>query len=173
MNKTGTKTLGRALDVLGFAHHHGYSPDLTIDWSMGKFERIFEKALTCDYFEDLPWPLVYEKLFERFEDAKFILTQRASSDVWIESYRLHSERQGPKEVRKLVYGHLMPHGNEKDFISVYERHNKGVEAFFKTHAPEKLLKVCFENGDGWEVLCNFLDKPIPLLDFPWMNKKPI
>jgi hypothetical protein len=172
LNKTGTKTLGRALEILGYTDHVSYSPDLVLDWSEGNLERIFECIDQNNNFEDLPWPLIYEKIYERIEDSKFILTTRSSAGKWIESYLKHAERQGPKEVRRLIYGQQMPHGFENQFISVYEKHNKAVVDFFSKHAPEKLKVVCFESGDGWQTLCDFLHKPIPQIDFPWLNKAP-
>jgi hypothetical protein len=30
--------------------------------------------------------------------------------------------------------------------------------------------VCWENGDGWKELANFLEKPVPDQPFPHINK---
>jgi hypothetical protein len=34
--------------------------------------------------------------------------------------------------------------------------------------PERLFE--YKLGSGWEPLCNFLDKSIPDIPFPWINE---
>jgi hypothetical protein len=35
---------------------------------------------------------------------------------------------------------------------------------------DNFLIICFEKGHGWKELCRFLDKPIPSVPFPHVNK---
>ena len=57
-------------------------------------------------------------------------------------------------------------------IQEYDEHNKQVIAYFKDK-PSQLLVMNITEGDGWEKLCKFLNKPIPNKAFPHKNKAPI
>ena len=53
---------------------------------------------------------------------------------------------------------------------MYEKHNEAVREYFKDR-PEKLLTMCFENGDGWNKLLPFLGiEGTPVADWPHSNK---
>jgi hypothetical protein len=71
-----------------------------------------------------------------------------------------------RPMRPVIYGYKYPHGYEREHLEFYERHNRQVREFFARRAPQLLLEVCWENGDGWEVLCKFLGHPVPAGDFP-------
>ena len=47
----------------------------------------------------------------------------------------------------------------------FKEHNAYVKF---TCPPEKLLIYKIE--DGWDTLCEFIDCPVPEVDFPWANK---
>ena len=64
-HKTGTKTLGRCLEVLGY-HHAGYDFSLLQDYFDGDVRRIFAIADRYTGFDDWPWPFVFREL-ERIE----------------------------------------------------------------------------------------------------------
>ncbi|KAG7405071.1 hypothetical protein LZL87_014244 [Fusarium oxysporum] len=48
---------------------------------------------------------------------------------------------------------------------VYERHYRQLR---EVVPPEKLL--VYRMGEGWEPICGFLDKPVPDVEFPWINE---
>ena len=66
--------------------------------------------------------------------------------------------------RKRMYGFEMPQNRKDHFIEKYNKHNENM----KQYNP---LVVCWESGDGWYPLCTFLDKPIPKVPFPHLNKQ--
>lgn len=71
----------------------------------------------------------------------------------------------------MSYGFNYPHGFERKHIYFYERHISNVIEFFTQNNADHMLKVlCWENGDDWESLCSFLDKPYPKVGFPHSNK---
>ena len=47
-------------------------------------------------------------------------------------------------------------------------HNEEVRAYFGD--SDDFLEFSIEEGDGWEKLCRFLDKPVPNVPFPHKNK---
>ena len=134
-------------------------------------------ALCDEYtaFQDWPYPLAYRDLFNRYADAKFILTLRKSPEVWLKSLKKHCLRAHPKtNSQKLAYGQSYPHGYEKQFLDIYRKHILDAEAFFESNqASERLKILSWEDGNGWPELCSFLNMPIPTCDFPhvWRTKK--
>ncbi|MBT8195292.1 MAG: hypothetical protein HKO56_05010 [Bacteroidia bacterium] len=170
LNKTGTTTLGKALEILGFNNHVTFDLELTKNYYQNNFEPIISAASANNNMEDWPWPLVYEKMFSEFKNAKFILTTRSTAAVWYKSLCKHAERTGPTEFRKLIYGFEMPQGHKEEHVQFYNQHNQNVETFFTKKDPEKLLSVCWEDGSGWEEICHFLGCEIPREQFPNLNK---
>jgi len=170
MNKTGTKTLGSCFTVLGL-RNRSYAADLLLSYSTGDFSAIFEVSDRFDSFEDWPWPLLYKEFDARYPEALFILTLRKDPETWFESLCKHADRTGPTDARKIVYGHAMPRDYKEEHLRIYNRHNKEVEDYFRGR-PHKLLKICWEDGDGWPEICAFLGLPVPGLPFPHENQAP-
>lgn len=170
LNKTGTTTLHHALQMLGYQNHHTVSELLTRWVSKGQVGRVLRVAESYTSFEDWPWPLIYQELYDYFPNAKFILTKRASSAVWFKSLCDHADMTGPTHMRRMAYGYTMPHFRKDEHISQYEKHNEEVVQFFAQRDPSKLLVVSWEDGDGWPELCRFLNKPLPDQPFPVSNQ---
>jgi len=164
-HKTGTTSLGVALEQLGFRVQGSVGtgdPDIA--------EKVFDLALPLlqdhDAFRDNPWPIIYKELDARWPGSKFILTVR-TSESWIRSQQKHfGTRTSP--MRQWIYGAGCPVGNEEDYISRFEAHNREVIAYFKDR-PDDLLILDLEKGDSWEKLCAFLDKAPPDTAFPHVN----
>lgn len=179
LNKTGTKTLSEALKVLGFADTPSLdrknSPEirweLTKHWKANNVEPILEFSTDFNNLEDWPWPLVYKELADKYVDAKFILTMRKSPEVWFNSLCKHAKTVPDNKFEKLIYGYHMPHDFKEQHIQFYEQHNQSVKDYFHTFAPDRLLVLCFEEGDSWDKLCKFLEKEIPKIPFPHRNKR--
>jgi hypothetical protein len=168
LNKTGTTTLGRCFTTLGY-RHSSMRRDLLIDWHNGILNRIRAVCDAYESFEDWPYPLLFEQLFDWYGDsARYILTTRSSPLVWIRSLKNHSLRTNPSQhSRLLAYGYAYPHGLEQQHIAKYEDHNRKVINFFAKRNLDHLLKVvCWESGDSWESLCSFLGEPVPDIPFP-------
>lgn len=170
LNKTGTTTLGACGRILGY-RTKSWDRDLLLDVVD---KRDLSSAIGVikenDFFEDWPWPLIYQEIDKEFPKSKFILTTRADEFKWLQSLKNHSLRTNPfRHVRKLVYGHNYPHRHEDEHIEFYLRHNESVREYFK-HRPNDLLEVCWENNDGWNELCGFLGKSIPETAFPHSNR---
>lgn len=170
LNKTGTTTLGECGKILGFkctSVDRDLLKDVVLD---NNFQRIKNTVKQFDLFEDWPWPLIYKELDEMFPGSKFILTTRKSEEAWLKSLKSHSMRTHPTgHCRKLAYGYNYPHKHESEHIKFYRNHNKNVREYFKNR-PSDFLELCWENGDGFEKLCNFLDRKTPDLPVPHANK---
>jgi hypothetical protein len=66
-----------------------------------------------------------------------------------------------------VYGSL--HFNAERFQYVKELHEGNVRRYF-ADKPDRLLILDVFQGDSWESLCSFLDRPVPDEAFPHLNK---
>lgn len=171
LNKTGTTSLGIALEILGYTNHVSYDLNLIKDWKSGKFNKIHEVGDSNNNFEDWPWPLMYKRLYLRYPNAKFILTTRLSPEVWFRSLEKHAEKTGPTIARKLIYKYYLPTENKKAHIEFYKQHNNQVKAFFEKKDTNKFISICWEKGDSWRKLCGFLNLNIPnSIPFPHLNK---
>ena len=169
--KTGTKSFGVAMGVLGYkVHSHFWPIELRLEGEEGDFKlsqdqinEIKNVSTRFDAFSDSPWLNIYKYLYEWYPDAKFVLTLRESPEKYYVSEFYHS----------------LAHGNSKNdinnpkwFMDRYRNHNKNVREFFKDK-PDQLLEICFECGEGWDKLCSYLDIPVPTKPFPHVNSRRI
>ena len=165
-HKTGTTSLAVALKLLGY---RVTGPNGAKDPNIEKTAFAMAYALVSKYdaFQDNPWPIIYKEMDVRYPNSKFILTLR-NSDTWIKSQVSYF---GFKEtpMRKWIYGVGCPKGNEDIYVKRFEDHNKEVHDYF-SNRPQDLLVLDFSHGDGWELLCSFLDVDIPNIPFPHVNK---
>jgi hypothetical protein len=169
LNKTGTTTLKRCMQIFGYKHK-SCSPELLKDViEHNKFEQLYATVNQYDSFDDWPWPLIYKKLDKKYPNSRFILTLRKDVNTWLKSLKKHSLRTKPLDnCRIYAYKHHYPHGHEEDHIRQYHSHEKEVKEYF-SNRPDDLLTVCWENGDGWKEICEFLNLDIPDKQFPHAN----
>ncbi|WP_421760758.1 sulfotransferase [Devosia sp.] len=173
LSKTGTSSLGFALEILGFTHM-GYRRDLVKSWHRKQLAPI-EKALrNHSAFEDWPMPSMFEYVMRKFgASAYYVLTIRSSPEVWLESLKKHSLRSAPKnaKIRELCYGVAYPQQDEQHFLDFYTNHNASVVQLAETLGLQGRLRVlCWENNDGWGELCEFLGRDVPNMPFPKKNQ---
>ena len=162
LNKTGTKTLAYYLKHWGF-RHKTYDIEAFRSYRAGHSEQLFSLIDDYDSFEDWPWPLMFRELDARYPEARFILTLRRSPEIWYRSLCNMAVRMGPlKDFERHIYGYAMPQGHRDHHIRFYTAHNRAVEEHFRDR-PEKLLRLCWEDGGDAARLAGFLglDVDIP------------
>jgi hypothetical protein len=171
LNKTGTTTLGLCGKILGYRStscDKGLLEDVTL---RNDFTRVNATVGQFDLFEDWPWPLIYKELDLKFPGSKFVLTTRKNADVWLDSFKKHAIKTNPSgHCRKLAYGYNYPHRHEQEHLEFYQRHNDSVRTYFSGRDSD-FIEICWENGDGFEKLCNFLGRDIPDIPLPHANKE--
>ena len=170
LNKTGTTTLGVCLERLGYDHISNRR-DLLAAWRRGDAQAVYDVIDRHDSFEDWPWPLMYEALADQYPDARFILTRRKSPEVWLKSLSKHALSSRPiTHSRKLAYGYHYPHYAEAEHLAIYRDHLDAVPRFFEARGEaDRLLTLCWEDGDGWPELGRFLGVPVPDEPLPKTN----
>ena len=165
-HKTGTKSIGRALQTLGY---RVTGPNGVKDKNIAEnvYDLAYKLVEEYDAFQDNPWPILFKALDQKYPNSKFIYTYREPND-WMESQIKHF---GTKEtpMRKWIYGYGSPVGNEEVYIQRFKDHHHEVTEYFKDRT-EDLLMMNLQEGDGWEKLCSFLRVKAPSIPFPHINK---
>lgn len=166
-HKTGTSSLSEALRILEYRVCGAVGVS---DPHIG--ERALQTALRYvpryDAFRDNPWPVLFRDLDRLFPGSKFILTTR-DMDSWIKSAVGHFDRQDTP-MRKWIYGAGHPLGNEALYVQRHKDHIADALEYFYGRADDLLVLSLIE-GEGWEKLCPFLDRPIPTQRFPHVVPK--
>jgi Sulfotransferase domain len=171
LNRTGTKSFAQAVRILGYR---------SAPWSPRAFEMY--RRNDClgleaiveqfDAFDDWPWPLLVPDLVDKYPSAKFVLTRRRSPRIWLESIVRHAARN-PRgaAIRTVVYGYPNPIGFEQEYLDFYVSFYAKVDRVINDSCcSDRVLRVCWEDGSGWQELCSFLDRPRPVVDFPHLNR---
>lgn len=157
LSKTGTRSLAQALTILGYSTVH-------YPWSMQEIDE-HEASL------DIPIACRYKELDQLYPNSKFILTTRPFEE-WIEKRRTkppdpHRPPQWKLETRLRMYGDIK--FNEEKYTKSYFDHHVDVEKYFKNRQGD-LLIIPLYNYNKWELLCKFLDKKIPSVEYPWEGR---
>ena len=134
------------------------------------------EAARFESFEDWPWFLIFRELDEKFPSSKFILTVRKDTETYVKSLQGHHEREGIRRSDfvkpdwwDVVFGVEPADWDYQKSAERYERHNQQVLDYFGSRRGRDLLVVCWEEGDGWSQLAEFLNKVCPNESFPHMR----
>jgi hypothetical protein len=175
LSKTGTKTLQAALVSLGYTNR-SWDPALLTEWYHGNLGAVFAVTDAYDCVEDWPYLAAYRELMDRYgRSARYVLTVRTSSAIWLDSVTVHADRVGPQfDIhRRMAFGYDHPRGREAEYVAYYEAHNAGVRAAIAERRLEDCFaELCWENGDGWPQLCGLIGQVPPARPFPHANQRP-
>lgn len=183
LSKTGTTSLGGALNTLGIRTiHYPHDRRTLDDLRNGNYKL----SILEEYqgIVDIPVAPYYAQLDRVYPNSKFILTVR-DRDSWLKSAEVHwglkietSDERPEKELGReftrfisaCVYGTIK--FNRDRFLYVYDTHLRNVCDYFRNR-PKDFLIMDICDGDGWDQLCPFLGYSIPKTRFPhanrWMN----
>lgn len=176
---TGTNSLTVAMFLLGYKCAHGARyprrrQDCYRQFKSGRTD--YSLVRQHDFISN--WPLVcYRELDRDYPGAKFILPIRDPID-----WALSMERRSVPLLRlrrwRKVYAkqntwvslfQYLVYGTARYSRDVYLRrfvgHNMEVMRHFQRR-PNDLLIIDICGGEGWDLLCPFLDKPRPNVPFP-------
>jgi len=172
LNKTGTYSLSRGLQILGFKSIHYRSPKHQKLIARVMLENIRNNRRPCysmeyaNAFTDFLAPAtsrIYPRLDRAYPGSKFILTVRDLDD-WLLSREKHVNYNRDHPGYK---GRWLTIDKEA-WVKEWREHNAAVMEYFKNrHEDLLIIDIC--NGDGWEKLCPFLDVEMPDSPFPRLN----
>ena len=157
LSKTGTTSLNRALQILGYKARHLPS----------KQELFSDKY---DAFSDIPCLAYLEALLLLYPDAKLIYTSREIFS-WLDSCHRHfkpTKNSYFLELRQLVYGSFYP--QQEHFLLTHKRCE---DKAMKLSKSRSVLFLPLEAENKWELICNYLGVTAPEIDYPHANKRQI
>jgi hypothetical protein len=186
--RTGTLSLKAALEQVGVGPCMHMIPLL----ADGERSTLFHKAAAgdadsldaaldgCRSTVDWPGTYFWRELVEKNPDAKVILTVR-DPQKWYDSayrtiFRAACAPRSGDEPEDLAAALDMAHAvvwdgtfdgrfaDREYAVRTFEEHNAEVR---RVVPADHLLE--FEVGQGWEPLCDFLDRPVPDAPFPRLN----
>jgi hypothetical protein len=187
--RTGTHSVGLALEQLGFGpcyniHEVARNPRHRELWNSAlDGKRLDWDHMFSAYKSTVEWPGVtfIDELVQHYPAAKVILTLR-DPESWYESANntifetlelsAHnpdpSKRENQSLTRRLVLEHTFGGRYfEKEYVlEVYRKH---IQHVVELVPKERLLQ--FNVRHGWEPLCDFLQKAIPVEPFPKVNER--
>lgn len=125
---------------------------------------------------DFPASNYWRELADAYPEAKIILSVR-DAESWYQSTQktifskdlqaLYAGTKWGRMIKATIDDHLGCDVNDKEAtIAAFHAHNARVSDSF---GAGRLLK--FEAKDGWEPLCQLLNKPVPEEAFPHINSK--
>ena len=165
LSRTGTCSLTKALNLIGFKCIHGPNDSITQkEFMSGNYN--LNILNYYDSITDIPTSNFYHEFQSIYPDSKFILTTR-DVDSWLTSMKIHYNLRPPNNdwrnfIRATTYGCL--EFNEKRYRRVFELHH--IDVLNKNN----LLIINFKTDNNWNKLCNFLKCQIPNIKFPHLNK---
>ena len=170
LSKTGTSSLARALEILGYRtkDYLGISR-----YVLGDLSSVDLAAVDAhDALTDTPIPSFFRELDARYPGSKFILTVR-DREGWLASCekqftRRLAEKQSEAHRRLFLDLYGTDVYEKQKFLDGYTRFLDGVKEYFADRSDD-LLILDVTAGEGWERLCPFLGKQVPLVPFPKAN----
>lgn len=162
--------------ALGYKHHT-YDMELAAAYASGDVDVVLKRAAQYESFDDWPWHIAYRDLDAAFPGSKFVVTRRKDTATYVDSLRRHRHRFGQLgealEPEPSWWSALFPEPygtlDLEAAASRYEAHYASLDEYFAGREAD-VLRVCWEEGDGWGALCAFLDLPVPNVPFPHANR---
>lgn len=192
-NKTGTTSIEKSLKDLGYRIGNQVKGELFIDdYQESNFDNILKFCDSAEVFQDAPfsWPNTYKYLYKKYPNAKYILLERETSNIWYQSViNFHRKIVNQGEVvsaddlkafhyrkkgflwqsQQFIYGIDETTLYDKDiYIANYEKHNQDVKSFFSDKG--NFLSIKLTDEDVIEKLTSFLNVASDQIEIPHLNK---
>ncbi|MBU2950244.1 hypothetical protein KO493_06015 [Tamlana agarivorans] len=158
-NKTGTTTLGKSLEMLGYKNS-SFNRRIYRKYYLTKnYSKILKYTAKFESFDDLPWLKedMIPILDKTFPESKFIYLTRDENE-WKKSFYNWTYK---------VKGHYPD--IEKGWED-YKNHEKFVLDYFKTHPKKDFIILNVKDKYGFEKLALFLGKESFRKSFPRFNE---
>jgi hypothetical protein len=185
--RTGTNSIKKALEHLGVGPCHHMeevfaNPSQLPYWQLAAngesvdWDNVFE-----DYNSVIDWPSAHywRELADFYPDSKILLSVRPFESWWgsfsgtikqILENRDDIADEYPRSVADMAYKIIAEQTFSErmsDKSVVLSAFDQRLEEVKNTIRADRLL--VFDVADGWTPLCDFLNLPIPSLDFPRSN----
>ncbi len=189
-SKTGTTSLERAMEILGYNvcrgnWKNGHTYYLLAMFMAEDRNEIRRMTQYWDAFFDGPFggTDLYLDLQKWYPEAKFIHVVRKAEE-WYSSFEkmilqfdpsmdttwktYHEKRFGSCHYFEKVFSINDLKGNKEKIVNHYKNYNKAVYDHFKD--DPNYLQYDLDIDDPWGMICGFLDEKVPEASFPHENK---
>jgi hypothetical protein len=168
LNKTGTTSLTRALQILGCsALHHDEAVEAAICRAHHEGVPLLTYAPQADAYLDIraveQW---FDILDEQYAGSRFVLTTR-DLNSWLQSRETHVLKNQARAAAGDYDGEWLAVDRDL-WAREWEDHHDRVRAHFS--GRDNLLELDISAGDGWEQLAPFLGVDAPEEPFPWLQR---
>ena len=185
--RTGTASLKRALEILGFGPCHHMEevfprPEQVDHWAaMAEGRPVDWDAAFAGFRSQVDWPgaHAWRQLAAHFPDAKIVLSVREPEAWWrsfsdtIAKALAGAPPDAPPHVHRMVAA-ARCFIAEQTFRGMLDDKDRAIAALqrrteeVRAAIPAERLLV-FDVAEGWDPLCRFLDVPVPEGPFPRVN----
>lgn len=158
-NKTGTTSVGKALQKLGYRHSSFNEFVWRELYNKGNIDGVINYTKRFESFDDLPWLKedLLPILFETFPNSRYIYLQRDEAS-WKRSYKDWNKYHHNNDV------------DENKAWEAYCQHKKFISEFFKVKVPnQNSITLEVKDPKGFEKLAGFLGREVPQPNFPREN----
>lgn len=185
--RTGTLSLKSALETLGYNKCHHMievirNPGESEKWLQAiDAKTVNWESLLEGYEATVDWPAChfYQELADYYPKAKVLLSIRDPLE-WFESMsattlgvirkKMQASNAGqPKNLGTELVVNAAFGGEIDDAEHAIRMFNQHTKEVVDTIDPDRLL--IYNVREGWEPLCQFLDKPVPDAAFPRVNSR--
>jgi len=157
--KTGTTSVGKALEMLGY-DHSSFNRKVWLDYYLnGRLDKVIEYTAKYESFDDLPWlkETMIPILDRSFPGSKYIYLERDEIS-WKSSLAAWS---------KLIFGTSYDvNAGWTDYLL----HREFVLNYFRDRSPGEFLILDVSDPVGFRKLADFLGKAAPQDALPHYNK---
>lgn len=158
-NKTGTTSIGRALELLGYRN----SSFNKIVWEKyylkNKVDKVLKFTAKFDSLDDLPWLKedMIPILDKTFPNSKFI-------------YLTREEGAWKKSLYTWSYNRFGEHADIDNSLKEFRKHTEFVLDYFKERSKDEFIILDIKDPKGFKKLASFLGKTCSQDYFPHFNK---
>jgi hypothetical protein len=168
LNKTGTTSLARALEMLGYsALHNDAATDAAMRQAQHEGVPLLTHAPEADAYTDIrAVEELFDLLDQQYPDSRFVLTTRAL-DGWLQSRETHVLRNQTRAATGEYTGTWLT-VDRAGWTREWHAHHARVRDYFA--GRDNLLELDITAGEGWSGLAPFLGVAVPDQPFPWRQR---
>ena len=188
-NKTGTTSLSSLFEDEGYkvAPQVPFEMGVNFNGDNTSLLKALSQYDSYEFFQDVPFsfPKVYEFLYKKYPNAKYILSVRSNPNEWYESLiRYHKMNfknfNNPVNITYIEEGWIYnlltkiygapecdPY-NKESIIQSYKDHNNNVRDFFR--GKGNFIEINLSNTFDFERLNDFMGYTFKSVCFPHKNK---
>lgn len=158
-NKTGTTSLGKSLELLGYRNASFNRIVWNKYYLKNRIDKVLKYTAKFDSLDDLPWlkEEMIPILDKTFPNSKFIHLTR-------------DEESWKKSLHTWSYNKFGEHADVDNGLKEYRDHSKFVHDYFKDRDKSEFLTLDIRDPKGFKKLGDFLGKKTNRDSFPHFNK---